>query len=1053
MHTLFSNRSFIIGAFAAYFVVVLIIDLNFTFGVVGGVLYVLPLFFAARMPGIKSTILIGLICSGFALSGGIYNLPEGMNVWQEMLKRTLALFAIWMAVLFIIDRKKAGEKLRQSEERFDLAVKGSKDGLWDWNIKTNEEWWSPCFYELLGYDDVEIESSFERFQSMIYPEDKDKALEAIRNHHENHTPYDLEYRLKTKSGVYRWFRTRGLAIWGEDGKPVRMSGSLRDITEHKLEKASLNIFQHIVSSTSNFMSYVDKDLIYREVNDVYLNTFDKTRDEIVGHSAEEIFGMETFENTIKPHFEQCLSGLSVNFEELLDIPNKGPRYLDVRYDPHTTEDGSVQGVIISTTDITESKLIDKALKESEARFRGIFEQAAVGVALVNTETGRFERINQFYCDMVGYDVEELSKKMTFQDITHPDDLQEGVDNMAQLLTGEIREFTMDKRYYHKDGSIVWVSLSVSPTWNLDEKPRFHIAVVQDITKRKQSEVELQKLSRAVDASSSAVIITDVHGHIEYVNPRFTTTTGYTREEVMGLKADLLQSGETPKAVYTEMWKTILSGKEWKGELRNRKKDGSLYWDRVSISGVKDATEDITHFIAIQNDVTHEYELGEQLTHQASHDALTGLINRREFERRAERLLSTLPKDDSKHALCFMDLDQFKVVNDTCGHIAGDEMLRQLATVLQKEVRKRDTLARLGGDEFGVLMEHCSLDHAHRVSTSLQKAIQDYQFFWEGHVFKVGVSIGLVAITGTIPSLTELLKEADAACYMAKDLGRNRIHIYHKEDEGMTRRHGEMQWVPRLHQALEDDRFCLYAQAIVPLDRSQDRHYELLLRMEDEKGKIIPPGAFLPAAERYNLITHLDTWVIENAFRLLVKNPVFLTQIQFISINLSGQSLTTAHVLNFIISQLEASGIEANKVCFEITETAAITNLSMATGFISTLRKLGCRFALDDFGSGLSSFAYLKNLSVDYLKIDGMFVKDITNDPIGHAMVKSINEIGHVMGMQTIAEFVENDEIKGMLKEIGVNYAQGYGIAKPLPFDELLDRSNSVVDIKNADSDN
>ena len=427
----------------------------------------------------------------------------------------------------------------------------------------------------------------------------------------------------------------------------------------------------------------------------------------------------------------------------------------------------------------------------------------------------------------------------------------------------------------------------------------------------------------------------------------------------------------------------------------------------------------------------------QLTFHASHDALTGLVNRREFERRTERLLSTVKQDKDEHALCFMDLDQFKVINDTSGHVAGDEMLRQVSSALQSVVRKRDTLARLGGDEFGVLMEHCALDDAHRVATSLQKAIQNYQFVWEDHVFKIGVSIGLVPITDSTNSLSLLLRDADAACYVAKDKGRNRIHLYHPEDLETNLRHGEMQWVTRINQALEENRFCLYAQAIEPLDGSSDLHYELLIRMIDSNGETIPPGAFLPAAERYNIITKVDFWVIEHAFSLLKNNPAFLEQINFCSINLSGQSLTEPDMLEFIIEQLDNSKIDGEKICFEITETAAISNLSTAIKFISTLIGHGCRFALDDFGSGLSSFAYLKNLPVDYLKIDGMFVKDIADDPIDHAMVKSINEIGHVMGMKTIAEFVENDVIKGMLKEIGVDYVQGYGIGKPQSFIELI----------------
>lgn len=428
---------------------------------------------------------------------------------------------------------------------------------------------------------------------------------------------------------------------------------------------------------------------------------------------------------------------------------------------------------------------------------------------------------------------------------------------------------------------------------------------------------------------------------------------------------------------------------------------------------------------------------EQLTYHASHDSLTGLVNRHEFERRVSKLLERAQNNSDEHALYFMDLDQFKIVNDSCGHAAGDEMLRQLTAVLQNFVRKRDTLARLGGDEFGVLIEYCSLDDAYRIATTLQKAIQDYQFVWEGHMFRVGVSIGLVPVTNSATTLGELLRDADAACYMAKELGRNRIHIYHREDEHLVRRSGEMQWIARLQRALDEDRFTLYAQPIEALDGSPKKHYELLIRMIDEQGKLIPPGMFLPAAERYNLISRLDAWVIRRVFEAVENNRDSFADIDLVSINLSGQSLTSPEILDGIIARLNESGIDQRKICFEITETAAISNMTRAIKFISALKLLGCRFALDDFGSGLSSFGYLKNLPVDYLKIDGMFVRNIITDQIDHAMVKSINEVGHIMGMKTIAEFVENDEIRTLVRQIGVDYAQGYGIGVPQPFSMLI----------------
>ena len=560
------------------------------------------------------------------------------------------------------------------------------------------------------------------------------------------------------------------------------------------------------------------------------------------------------------------------------------------------------------------------------------------------------------------------------------------------------------------------------------------SALASIIERNLTETRLQTLSRAVESSGSIIIITDFDGKIEYVNLQFTLITGYTAEEVVGKSPRMLDAYETPDEIYEEMRKTILSGNEWRGDFYNKKKNGQRYWSKSIVSPIRDDHGEISHIVSIQEDVTKRYELAKKLSYQASHDDLTGLVNRREFEIRLGQAVSDNSQAKIEHVLCFMDLDQFKVVNDTCGHSAGDELLRQISVEFLSTVRKSDTLARLGGDEFGLLMEHCSPEQGQRVADLILKATMDFQFNWEGRIFKIGVSIGLVAITEETVSLEELMKCADAACYMAKDLGRNRIHIYKAEDEDIARQHGEMQWVERINQALEEDRFVLYAQPIVGVNESLDdpHHFEILLRMIDYEGNIIPPGAFLPSAERYNLITKLDQWVVNAVFsQYHVCREQASNLIQF-SINLSGQSITNMKFLDFVLDKMEEKAIPAEQICFEITETAAISNLKKASKFISVLRRMGCRFALDDFGSGLSSFGYLKNLKVDYLKIDGMFVKDIVDDVIDFAMVKSINEVGQLMGMETIAEFVENDGIRDMLRLVGVNYVQGYGIGKPEP---------------------
>jgi diguanylate cyclase (GGDEF)-like protein len=439
-------------------------------------------------------------------------------------------------------------------------------------------------------------------------------------------------------------------------------------------------------------------------------------------------------------------------------------------------------------------------------------------------------------------------------------------------------------------------------------------------------------------------------------------------------------------------------------------------------------------------ISQERKLRKQLSYQASHDALTGLINRFEFENHLKDALESAHKEDVTHAMLYIDLDQFKIVNDTCGHVAGDELLRQLSTVLQQRIRGSDLLVRLGGDEFGVLLGNCMPENALKVANGLLNTVQEFRFVWEDKSFVVGASIGVVTIDRDSESIADIMSAADAACYSAKDAGRNRVHIFGRNDKSFVDRYGEMQWVTRINEALAKDNFQLFCQQIMPVgDTGGDSPVliEILVRMKDEGGKLIPPGAFIPAAERYNLMTSLDRWVVKSTIEWLSSNAHITGQLGKCSINLSGQSISDTQFLDYLLRSLAENDVPAEKICFEITETAAITNLSMATHFIAQLKAIGCSFALDDFGSGLSSFAYLKNLPVDYLKIDGSFVKDIVDDPIDEAMVRSINEIGHVMGKETIAGFVENDEILARLNEIGVDYAQGFGIDMPKPLDQLV----------------
>jgi diguanylate cyclase (GGDEF)-like protein/PAS domain S-box-containing protein len=482
---------------------------------------------------------------------------------------------------------------------------------------------------------------------------------------------------------------------------------------------------------------------------------------------------------------------------------------------------------------------------------------------------------------------------------------------------------------------------------------------------------------------------------------------FTHSDDLPLMQDLIERCFTnPLQVHNQEMRTICH-------------TGRIIWVRATARLVENELHE-SSLLIVYEDITETRLLNEQIVYQADHDALTGLANRNKFDRYLKRAITLAHQENSEHALCYLDLDQFKIVNDTCGHLAGDELLRQLGDLLRRHIRQYDFVSRLGGDEFGILMYNCPPAKAYLACEKLRDLIKDFTFAWEDRSFTIGVSIGVSSINIASGNAVDLLKEADAACYAAKEKGRNRVHVFSPDDEELAMRQGEMQWVEKIRLGLEQQRFFLYGQPIVPFNNNDEGlHFEALLRYRDDRGNIIPPGAYLPAAERYNLAPELDRWIIS-----------------LCSVNLSGLSLSDETMLKFISEQFEQWAVPTNKVCFEITETAAISNLSHATHFINQLKEQGCLFSLDDFGSGLSSFAYLKNLPVDYLKIDGLFVKDILDDEVDLAMVKSINEVGHVMNKKTIAEFVENEAIFNLLKTLGIDYAQGYGIGKPVPLDDL-----------------
>ena len=566
---------------------------------------------------------------------------------------------------------------------------------------------------------------------------------------------------------------------------------------------------------------------------------------------------------------------------------------------------------------------------------------------------------------------------------------------------------------HKDGRVIPSNISLNP-FTIDNE-NFVIATIHNITKRLEKEAELKRLASIPEHNPNPIIEFKKDGTVTYVNPA-----------AIELFPDI-KNAHSKHIIFSGLDEELLSLREGDEIIRDIEVDDSAFEQKITY------TKETKFYRMYIWDITKLRSLTKEMIYQATHDSLTDLINRREFERRLELSTKDSRINNKTHSLCFMDLDRFKAINDSCGHIAGDELLKQLSSTLSSQVRENDTLARLGGDEFGLLLTSCPLDKAKVIAQNIRKTVEEFRFIWDKKIFKIGISIGIATINAQSKTSKEILTAADTACYLAKKYGRNQVHIYNNKSTAITQYTSETKWLSRINTALDNDQFILYFQQITALNNKKHQHYEVLVRMLDTDGKTIPPNSFIPAAERFNIISSVDNWVIKNT--LLIMQEDKYKSIQF-SINLSGQSLSDLGFMNNCISQIAECKVNTSRICFEITETAIISNLSNAIRSISTLRGLGCKIALDDFGSGLSSFSYLKNLPVDYLKIDGSLIKNLDTDSINVTMVEAIIHIGHSMGLKTIAEYVENDDVLNILRDLKIDFVQGYGIAKPVPIEEI-----------------
>jgi len=799
------------------------------------------------------------------------------------------------------------------------------------------------------------------------------------------------------------------------------------------------------------IAILDRDMNYLAISDRWRKDYQLEEADLIGRHHYDLF--PELSRQWRTNCERCLQGekRAWSHEDVWAREDGSNDWLRWQLDSWHNSKGEIGGLIIFSETITEQKLLQQKIESTEEQMRAVFASMNELVFTLELDSESISilptKFFELYDDAI---VDRIIAEVQTQLFDSPQESRSVRALNRQVLHSQT---TVDFEYSLRlDNSLIWFSVNVSPITDTAV-----IWIARDVTNRKETEEEVHYTEKelaqiTLQSIGDAVITTDANGLVQYLNPNAEFMTGWSSNEAKNKPfSEIFQAIDeyTKKLIINPLNKVFRSHKVSKlnTKISLLARSGIQHEIEGLASPIMNRQQKLMGTVTVFRDVTKARKMARRLSWQASHDPLTKLYNWRKFEEYAARAINNAHLHQTHHALCYLDLDRFKIVNDSCGHLAGDRLLRQISSLLQKRIRKSDVFARFGGDEFGIIFHQCSIELALKCANELRKSIEEFRFIWQEKVFRIGVSIGLVEIKATTEKLSSLLNSADAACYFAKQQGGNYVHLCHEQDFLVAKQQGERQWIERINFALEEDHFCLYAQKIASIPKLlaaddlsiNDRsHCEILLRLKDESGKVILPGAFLPAAERYGLMPTIDRWIIEHFLagyesycQSLSQSDLNLTDRLF-TINLSGASINNQEFGNFLRSQFDRYSIPPETICFEITETVAITNLERANELIDRLRSIGCSIALDDFGSGMSSLTYLKNLHIDYLKIDGSFVTNIAHDEINYAAVECFNHISKIMKIETIAEFVEDQTTLEHLSQIGVDYAQGYAIERPKP---------------------
>ena len=855
----------------------------------------------------------------------------------------------------------------------------------------------------------------------------------------------------TPTGFVGFDNVRAPEAWRTEH--VELLGIIGQLTANALQReAAYRELEHsnrrqqaILENIPDIAWLKDDQSRYLAVNETFSQSCGVTAKALVGKTDLDIWPAELAHKYRGDDQQVMHSRQRKRMEEPVEDRELGERWVETIKTPIVDDNGEVIGTTGIARDITERKRAEQALRDSEEKYRLLVENQTDMLVKVDME-GHFQFVSPSYCRIFGKTEQELLGKL-FMPLVHEDD-REQTEQAMQALYHPPHECYLEQRALTASG---WRWLAWADKAVLDEQgsPVAVVGVGRDISERKAVEEvlfeEREKAMVTLRSIGDAVITSNAGGRVEFLNPVAEKLTGWRHQDAKDRPlSEVFQIvNEYGERIEDPLSRTLGEGDivELEHHTQLISRDGKEFAIQASAAPIRDQDGQIHGVVLVFKDVTEQRRLSQRLHHAATHDSLTGLVNRKEFEDRLDHAIAAFHSHGTPYALCYLDLDQFKVVNDTAGHSAGDEMLKQIAALLQTSIRSRDTLGRMGGDEFSLLLENCPLGKALEIAENLVATIGDFRFTWGERRFAIGVSIGVVPITVDMIDRVQLMTKADVACFTAKDLGRNRVSVYHADDSELSQRHHDILRAAELREALEQYRFQLYAQPIRSAAEpgGQLLHYEVLVRLLDKDGDLLLPGSFIPAAERFSLMVEVDRWVISEALRQYASLGI-AAEGPGIAINLSGDSLGDDRLVEFVRVLLTATAVPAHCVCFEVTETAAINRLAVAQKVITELRKLGCRFALDDFGSGLSSFAYLKHLPVDYLKIDGSFIRDMHQDKVDWAMVKSINDIGHTMGIATVAEWVETEETLAAVRQVGIDFVQGYAIGRPRPLREFADKA-------------